>query len=92
MFTKSRMLSCWSVVVVSQSGAIPEVVQGYPLAHSAEVRTDDATATDNIAEALRTALAGRRVLNDEERQVEKSFREQFLPETFVHQFRQLTES
>jgi len=68
------------------------VLCGYPLAHSAEVRTDDTRATDIIAEALRTALAGRRTLNDEERQAEKSFREQFLSETFVHQFRQLTEN
>ena len=80
------------VVVAGQSGAIPEVLCGYPLAHSAEVRTDDARAIDNIAEALRIALAGRRALSDEERQAEKSFREQFLPETFVHQFRLLAES
>ena len=80
------------VVVASQSGAIPEVVRGYPLTHSAKVRTDDATATDNVAEALRAALAERRTLSDEEREAEESFREQFLPETFVHQFRQLTES
>ena len=79
------------VVVAGQSGAIPEVLCGYPLAHSAEVRTDDTRATDNIAEALRAALTGRRTLSDEERQAEKSFREQFLPETFLHQFRQLTE-
>jgi glycosyltransferase involved in cell wall biosynthesis len=79
------------VVVASQSGAIPEVVRGYPLAHSAKVRTDDTRAIDNVAEALRAALAERRTLSDEEREAEESFREQFLPETFVHKFRQLTE-
>jgi hypothetical protein len=79
------------VVVASQSGAIPEVVNGYPLAHSAEIRTDDATAIKNLIEALQAALAQRRPLIDEERETEKSFREKFLPETFVHQFRLLTE-
>jgi glycosyltransferase involved in cell wall biosynthesis len=79
------------VVVASQSGAIPEVVNGYPLAHSADIRTDDATATQNLTEAIKAALAERRPLADEECEAEKSFREKFLPETFVHQFRLLTE-
>ncbi len=79
------------VVVASQSGAIPEVVDGYPLAHSADIRTDDATATQNLTEAIKAALAERRPLADEECEAEKSFREKFLPETFVHQFRLLTE-
>ena len=79
------------VVVASQSGAIPEVVNGYPLAHSADIRTDDATATQNLTEAIKAALAERRPLADKECEAEKSFREKFLPETFVHQFRLLTE-
>jgi glycosyltransferase involved in cell wall biosynthesis len=79
------------VVVASQSGAIPEVVSGYPLAHFTEIRTDDATATQNLTEAIKAALAERRPLADEECEAEKSFREKFLPETFVHQFRLLTE-
>jgi glycosyltransferase involved in cell wall biosynthesis len=79
------------VVVAGQSGAIPEVMRGYPLAHSAEVRTDDKAAIDNIVEALRSAMAQRRTLNEEESEAEESFRGQFMPETFVHQFRQLTE-
>jgi glycosyltransferase involved in cell wall biosynthesis len=79
------------VVVASQSGAIPEVVNDYPLAHSAGIRTDDATATQNLTEAIKAALAERRPLADEECEAEKSFREKFLPETFVHQFRLLTE-
>ena len=69
----------------------PEVTRGYPLAHLAKVRTDDEAAINNVAEALRAALADRRMLRDKEREAEKSFREQFLPETFVHQFRLLTE-
>ena len=56
-----------------------------------KVRTDDARAIENLAEALRAALAQRRTLCDEEREAEERFREQFLPETFVHQFRLLTE-
>ncbi len=79
------------MVVAGQSGAIPEVLCGYPLAYSAEVRTDDEEALNNVTEALGAALAGRRTLSEEEREVEESFREQFLPETFIHQFRQLTE-
>ena len=79
------------VVVASQSGAIPEVVSGYPLAHSTEIRTDDATAIGNLTKTLQTALEERRPLEDAERDVEKTFREKFLPVTFVHQFRMLTE-
>jgi len=79
------------VVVASQSGAIPEVVNGYPLAHSADIRTDDATAIKNLTKTLQTALTERRPLADAERDAEKGFREKFLPETFVHQFRKLTE-
>jgi glycosyltransferase involved in cell wall biosynthesis len=79
------------VIVASQSGAIPEVVRGYPLAHSAKVRTSDAAAIENLIEALSIALAQRRTLTDAERESEKSFRNKFLPESFVHQFRLLTE-
>ncbi|MBC8325971.1 MAG: glycosyltransferase family 4 protein [Verrucomicrobia subdivision 3 bacterium] len=78
-------------IVASQSGAIPEVVNGYPLAHSTKIRTDDATAIENLINTLRAAMEGRHLLTDEERETEKSFREKFLPETFVHQFRRLTE-
>jgi hypothetical protein len=67
------------------------VVSGYPLAHSTEIRTDDATAIGNLTKTLQTALEERRPLEDAERDVEKTFREKFLPETFVHQFRMLTE-
>jgi hypothetical protein len=79
------------VVVASQSGAIPEVLHGYPLAHSADVRIDDATAITNLTESMKAALAKRRTLTDEERANEESFRHKFLPETFVHEFRKLTE-
>ena len=79
------------VIVASQSGAIPEVVRGYPLAHSAKLRTNDVAAIENLIEALSIALAQRRTLTDAERESEKSFREKFLPESFVHQFRLLTE-
>ena len=79
------------VIVASQSGAIPEVMHGYPLAHSTKIRTDDATAIKNLAEAMKATLAQRRTLSDAERATEKSFREKFQPETFVHEFRRLTE-
>ena len=79
------------IIVASQSGAIPEVVNDYPLAHSAKVRTSAAAAIENLIEAMSIALARRRTLTDAERESEKSFREKFLPESFVHQFRLLTE-
>ena len=67
------------------------MVNDYPLAHSAKVRTNDAAAIENLIEALSIALAQRRTLTDAERESEKSFRKKFLPESFVHQFRLLTE-
>jgi glycosyltransferase involved in cell wall biosynthesis len=79
------------IIVASQSGAIPEVVNDYPLAHTAKVRTNHDTAIENLIEALSIALTQRRTLTDGERESEKSFRKKFLPESFVHQFRLLTE-
>ena len=79
------------IIVASQSGAIPEVVNDYPLAHSAKVRTNHDTAIENLIESLSFALTQRRTLTDGERESEKSFRKKFLPESFVHQFRLLTE-
>ncbi len=79
------------IIVASQSGAIPEVLHGYPLAHAAKVRTDDATAIGNITEALQAALNHRRSLTENECIAEETFRKQFLPESFVHQFRLLTD-
>ena len=79
------------IIVASQSGAIPEVVNDYPLGHTAKVRTNHDTAIENLIDALSFALTQRRTLTDGERESEKSFRKKFLPESFVHQFRLLTE-
>ncbi len=77
------------VVVAGQSGAILEVMRGYPLTHPATVRPDDATAIDNIAQGLKAALRDRRPLTEAEQEAEKLFRRRFLPETFVPAFRRL---
>ena len=79
------------IIVASQSGAIPEVVNDYPLAHSVNVRTNLDAAIGNLIESLSIALTQRRTLTGAERESEKSFRKKFLPESFVHQFRLLTE-
>ncbi len=67
------------LVLASNRGAIPEVLEGYPLAHPMDV-TADANA---LAAALDKAVVSRRELTDEERKAEQDFLGRFAPENFA---------
>lgn len=82
------------VVVAGASGAIPEVLRDYPLAHLAKVRSVESNASEpnqQLADALKTALSNRRPLTADEKESELSFRQQFLPEIFLDKFVKLVE-
>jgi len=82
------------VVVAGASGAIPEVLRGYPLAHLAQVRSvisDDLNPNLELSDALKTALSNRRSLTAAQKENELSFRQQFLPEIFLDEFVKLVE-
>tara|TARA_Y100001934_G_scaffold61463_1_gene76170 strand:+ start:291 stop:1478 length:1188 start_codon:yes stop_codon:yes gene_type:complete len=82
------------VVVAGASGAIPEVLRDYPLAHLAKVRSvesNDPEPNQELADALKTALSNRRPLTADEKESELSFRQQFLPEIFLDEFVKLVE-
>jgi glycosyltransferase involved in cell wall biosynthesis len=70
-------------IVTTQSGAIPEVIRDYPLAHSINVRTDDLEAANHLAKALQNAIQSPRAFKAPQRAAESDFRKRFLPETFV---------
>ena len=80
------------VVVAGASGAIPEVLKDYPLAHLANVREAESGGNNpekELIAALKAALSDRRELTAEEQEREAIFRQQFSPETFLDGFEQL---
>ena len=79
-------------IVTTQSGAIPEVIRDYPLAHSINVRTDDLEAANHLAKALQNAIQTPRAFKAPQRAAESDFRKRFLPETFVVGMRALFDS
>jgi len=70
-------------LLTTQSGAIPEVIAGYPLAQTINARTDDHTATQALAHALNALLKKPPTFKGPQRAAEKDFKKKFLPETFV---------